>query len=96
MNDQHDPQINQSAIHKLKPSSSNLAFFDWLIQITRSGPLAFPVYKNRSCDFSHFLPEIFSLHGDGAKEFKKAMFSLVYNCVNKKEFINLFKTNISY
>lgn len=68
MNDQHDPQINQSAIHKLKPSSSNLAFFDWLIQITRSGPLAFPVYKNRSCDFSHFLPGIFSLHGDGAKE----------------------------
>lgn len=93
MNDQHDPQINQSAIHKLKPSSSNLAIFDWLIQITRSGPLAFPVYKNRSCDFSHFLPEIL-VYMEMVR--KKAMFSLVYNCVNKKEFINLFKTNISY
>ena len=68
MNDLHDPLIDQSDIHKLKPSSFNLAFVDWMIIIARSGPLLFPFYENRTGDFSHFLPEIFSLHGDGAKE----------------------------
>lgn len=47
MNLQHDPQFVQSDIHKLSPSSLNLAISDWSTDFARSGPSPFPFCKNR-------------------------------------------------
>jgi hypothetical protein len=68
MNLQHDPQFVQSNSHKLSPTSLNLAISDWSQDFAWSGPSLFPFCKNRIYNFGYFLPEIFSLHGDGAKE----------------------------